>query len=196
MVKMSRMMPPTPVAAPWYGSTALGWLCDSTLKTTASPLPMSSAPAFSPGPTRTRAPSVGSRPSSGRECLYAQCSDHIAPNIPSSTSLGMRPSAATASAYSSTLRPCRWSTGGGARVTAFSARATQRLVAAELEDDGTQRCGRRAEEQQQLGDACTAEADAVERDAEPDQRDDERRQAQVRNARDAGGEEHRRRDRD
>ena len=24
--KMSRMMPPTPVAAPWYGSTADGWL--------------------------------------------------------------------------------------------------------------------------------------------------------------------------
>ena len=24
-------MPPTPVAAPWNGSTALGWLCDSTL---------------------------------------------------------------------------------------------------------------------------------------------------------------------
>ena len=30
--KMSRRMPPTPVAAPWNGSTALGWLCDSTLK--------------------------------------------------------------------------------------------------------------------------------------------------------------------
>ena len=26
MVKMSRRIPPTPVAAPWYGSTALGWL--------------------------------------------------------------------------------------------------------------------------------------------------------------------------
>jgi hypothetical protein len=69
MVKMSRMMPPTPVAAPWYGSTAEGWLCDSTLKTTARPSPMSSTPAFSPGPTRTRGPVLGSRPSSGREWL-------------------------------------------------------------------------------------------------------------------------------
>src|SRR5215211_6851240 len=28
----SRRIPPTPVAAPWNGSTALGWLWDSTLK--------------------------------------------------------------------------------------------------------------------------------------------------------------------
>ncbi len=69
MVKMSRMMPPTPVAAPWYGSMALGWLCDSTLNTTASPSPMSSAPAFSPGPTSTRGPALGRPASSGRECL-------------------------------------------------------------------------------------------------------------------------------
>ena len=46
----SRRMPPTPVAAPWNGSTALGWLCDSTLKAIASPSPTSTAPAFSPGP--------------------------------------------------------------------------------------------------------------------------------------------------
>ena len=32
MVKTSRRIPPTPVAAPWYGSTAEGWLCDSILK--------------------------------------------------------------------------------------------------------------------------------------------------------------------
>ena len=32
MVKMSRRMPPTPVAAPWNGSMKLGWLCDSILK--------------------------------------------------------------------------------------------------------------------------------------------------------------------
>ena len=50
IVKMSRMMPPTPVAAPWYGSMNDGWLCDSILKTAASPSPMSTAPAFSPGP--------------------------------------------------------------------------------------------------------------------------------------------------
>ena len=32
MVKMSRRMPPTPVAAPWKGSMKLGWLWDSILK--------------------------------------------------------------------------------------------------------------------------------------------------------------------
>ena len=32
--KTSRRIPPTPVAAPWKGSTALGWLCDSTLNAT------------------------------------------------------------------------------------------------------------------------------------------------------------------
>ena len=42
---MSRTMPPTPVAAPWYGSIALGCECDSILKTTAMPSPMSTAPA-------------------------------------------------------------------------------------------------------------------------------------------------------
>ena len=41
---MSRRMPPTPVAAPWYGSMALGWLCDSILNTHASPWPISTAP--------------------------------------------------------------------------------------------------------------------------------------------------------
>ena len=60
IVKMSRMMPPTPVAAPWYGSMNDGWLCDSILKTAARPSPMSTAPAFSPGPCTTRGPVVGS----------------------------------------------------------------------------------------------------------------------------------------
>ena len=40
-----------PVAAPWWGSTYDGWLCDSTLKVTAYPWPMSTTPAFSPIPT-------------------------------------------------------------------------------------------------------------------------------------------------
>ena len=61
--------PPTPVAAPWNGSTALGWLCDSTLNATASPSPTSTAPAFSPGPISTYGPSVGSVRSSFFECL-------------------------------------------------------------------------------------------------------------------------------
>src|SRR6266568_2788297 len=53
IVKMSRMIPPTPVAAPWNGSTALGWLCDSILNAIAHPSPMSITPAFSsPAPTR------------------------------------------------------------------------------------------------------------------------------------------------
>ena len=60
MVRMSRTMPPTPVAAPWYGSTKLGWLCDSILNVTAQPSPMSTTPAFSPMPTsRTSRASAG-----------------------------------------------------------------------------------------------------------------------------------------
>ena len=56
---MSRRIPPTPVAAPWNGSTADGWLCDSTLNATASPSPRSITPAFSPGPCSTRSPCGG-----------------------------------------------------------------------------------------------------------------------------------------
>ena len=59
MVKMSRRMPPTPVIDPWYGSMKLGWLCDSILNTATQPWPMSTTPAFSPGPWRTCGPSVG-----------------------------------------------------------------------------------------------------------------------------------------
>src|SRR3954468_323583 len=102
---MSRRIPPTPVAAPWNGSTALGWLCDSTLNATARPPPTSTAPAFSPGPMTTRGPPVGSDRSSFLECLYAQCSLHRRLNIASSTSLGSRPSLSQASAYSSRVSP-------------------------------------------------------------------------------------------
>ena len=49
IAEMSRRMPPTPVAAPWKGSTADGWLWLSTLNATASPSPRSRTPAFSPG---------------------------------------------------------------------------------------------------------------------------------------------------
>src|SRR2546421_390189 len=103
--KTSRRMPPTPVAAPWNGSTALGWLCDSTLNAQASPPPTSTAPAFSPGPMTTRSPSVGSRPSSLRECLYAQCSLHSSENIASSTALGSRSSFSQISSYSASVSP-------------------------------------------------------------------------------------------
>ena len=60
IVKMSRMMPPTPVAAPWRGSMNEGWLWLSILKTMARPSPMSTTPAFSPGPCRMHGPWVGS----------------------------------------------------------------------------------------------------------------------------------------
>ena len=54
MARMSRTMPPTPVAAPWYGSTKLGWLCDSTLKVTAISSEICTTPAFSPMPASMR----------------------------------------------------------------------------------------------------------------------------------------------
>jgi hypothetical protein len=66
---MSRMMPPTPVAAPWYGSMNDGWLCDSILKTAASPSPISTAPAFLPGPAAPARPVVGSVRKCTRELL-------------------------------------------------------------------------------------------------------------------------------
>jgi hypothetical protein len=91
IVKMSRRMPPTPVAAPWYGSTADGWLCDSILKATASPSPIEMTPAFSPGPATTSSPAVGSVRRSGFELLYEQCSLHMTLNIASSRSFGSRP---------------------------------------------------------------------------------------------------------
>ena len=89
MVKTSRRMPPTPVAAPWYGSMNDGWLCDSILKTAAKPSPMSTTPAFSPGPWMTRGPFVGSRARWTRDDLYEQCSLHITLNTPSSVYVGV-----------------------------------------------------------------------------------------------------------
>ena len=53
MVKMSRRMPPTPVAAPWNGSMNDGWLWLSILNARAKPSPTSTIPAFSPGPWST-----------------------------------------------------------------------------------------------------------------------------------------------
>src|SRR6266481_3797695 len=90
IVKMSRRIPPTPVAAPWYGSTNDGWLWLSILNTAAHPSPTSSAPAFSPGPPTTRGPRMGSILRCLREDLYEQCSDHITENTPSSVKLGVR----------------------------------------------------------------------------------------------------------
>src|ERR671930_1295967 len=101
----SRTIPPTPVAAPWYGSTADGCECDSILNTTASPSPTSTAPASWPGPTSTADPSVGSRRRCTFEDLYEQCSDHIAAYIASSSRVGSRPSVETIARSSSSVRP-------------------------------------------------------------------------------------------
>ena len=126
MAITSRMIPPTPVAAPWYGSMADGWLCDSILKTTAHPSPMLTAPAFSPGPCTTAGPAEGRRRSSAFELLYEQCSDHRTPSMPSSTSFGALLSCPTMARYSSgvsaTSRSLRSSTDFTLKTSAPSAR--------------------------------------------------------------------------
>src|SRR5271156_6567318 len=99
-------MPPTPVAAPWYGSTADGWLCDSILNATASPSPTAMTPAFSPGPCSTYGALVGRVWSRGLGCLYEQCSLHSALTMPNSVNVGARPRRATIRSYSSDVGPC------------------------------------------------------------------------------------------
>ena len=85
IAKISLTIPPTPVAAPSYGSMAEGWLCDSTLNTIAKPSPISTTPAFSsPGLTSNLGLSDMNILRSGFECLYPQCSLHRDPNKPSS----------------------------------------------------------------------------------------------------------------
>src|SRR6476659_9889564 len=98
-------MPPTPVAAPWYGSMNEGWLWLSILKTTASPSPIWTTPAFSPGPQITRGPVVGNVRNHTFDDLYEQCSLHIAEKTPSSVRFGVRPRMAQARADSSALSP-------------------------------------------------------------------------------------------
>src|SRR5438128_310441 len=129
MVKMSRRMPPTPVAAPWYGSMNDGWLCDSILNAATQPSPMSITPAFSPGPCTTRGPLVGNFFRCTRLDLYEQCSDHITEKMPSSVWLGSRPRICWMRLNSSGVMPCcattsavicievdyRWRTAGAGR---------------------------------------------------------------------------------
>ena len=55
-----------------------GWLWLSILNTAAKPSPMSTTPAFSPGPEMTWGPVVGSVFSHRFDDLYEQCSLHIA----------------------------------------------------------------------------------------------------------------------
>ena len=109
IVKMSRRMPPTPVAAPWYGSMAEGWLWLSIRMAAAIPSPTSTTPAFSPGPTSTHGASVGSRPRCTRDDLYEQCSLHMTEYIASSRWLGRRPRIVMIRSRSSSVRPsARW----------------------------------------------------------------------------------------
>src|SRR6476660_1254732 len=83
-----------------------GWLCDSILNTAHKPSPMSTAPAFSPGPCTTRGPVVGNFRKCTREDLYEQCSDHMTENMPSSVKFGSRPRISTIFLYSSSERLC------------------------------------------------------------------------------------------
>jgi len=84
----------------------LGWLCDSILNTAAKPSPMSTTPAFSPGPWITRGPFVGSLRKCKRLDLYEQCSLCITLNTPSSVNVGSRPSAFRICAHSSSVILC------------------------------------------------------------------------------------------
>ena len=86
------------------------WL--SILKTTTSPSPMSTTPAFSPGPWTTRGPVVGSVLSHRFEDLYEQCSFHIAEKMPSSVSVGSRPMRSRMRWYSSGFSPCSATSAG------------------------------------------------------------------------------------
>src|SRR5262249_52882450 len=145
---MSRRIPPTPVAAPWNGSTADGWLCDSTLNATASPSPRSITPAFSPGPCSTRAPAEGSRLSRRAGCLYPPCSDQSSEKTASSKWLGSRPSSSTIRAYSELVRPsASWRDCSETRVRCLSLAASQ--------DRASRRYEHRAQAPQ-LGDADRA----------------------------------------
>ena len=86
------------------------WL--SILKTTHSPSPMSTTPAFSPGPWITRGPLVGKVFSHFLEDLYEQCSFHIAEKMPSSVKLGSRPIRSRMRWYSSGFSPCAATSSG------------------------------------------------------------------------------------
>src|SRR5690242_5021650 len=90
----------------------LGWLCDSILNTAAKPSPMSTTPAFSPGPWMTRGPLVGRRERWTRELLYEQCSLHITLSTPSSAQVGSRPRRSTMRACSSRESLCERTSSG------------------------------------------------------------------------------------
>src|SRR5665213_127666 len=106
MVKISRLIPPTPVAAPWYGSSADGWLCDSILNAHPKPPPKSTRPAFSsPAFASIRGLSLGKVFNQVMEFLYEQCSLHITAKIESSVKLGTRPNISFIRSNSSGSKP-------------------------------------------------------------------------------------------
>src|ERR671924_679073 len=88
---------------------AEGWLWLSMRNAAASPSPTSTTPAFSPGPTSTEGPSVGSRRRWRRLDLYEQCSDHMTAYMASSRWLGSRPRMRPMADASSSVSPsARW----------------------------------------------------------------------------------------
>ena len=98
-----------------------GWLWLSILKTTASPSPISTTPAFSPGPQITRGPMVGNVFSQIFDDLYEQCSLHITEKMPSSVRFGVRPRIATARSNSSSVSPCSAASAGVTLLPRFTA---------------------------------------------------------------------------
>src|SRR5690606_25631721 len=125
----------------------LGWLWDSILTTTAWPSPISTTPAFSPGPWMTRGPVVGKVRSHFLDDLYEQCSFHIAEKMPSSVKLGSRPISARMRSYSSGLRPCAAISSGvmgiafGMVISRFRIRSGKKAIGCNGygRDDGKQR---------------------------------------------------------
>src|SRR6478735_278574 len=103
-----------------------GWLWLSILKIAVRPSPISTTPAFSPGPWITTGPVVGSFFRWIRLDLYEQCSDHITEKMPSSVRLGSRPRAARTRSYSSGDKPCSATISGVMRSTDMRARLGHR----------------------------------------------------------------------
>ena len=139
IVKMSRRMPPTPVAAPWYGSTALGMVVRLDLERDRQPVADRDHAGVlaRPGDDALARRSAASR-SSGFELLYEQCSLHITLNIASSRSFGVaaQPVADRVELVVGEAEP-RWSG------TSAAAASGQRAHRALTVDDGV-RLARRA----------------------------------------------------
>src|SRR5271165_794870 len=89
-----------------------GWLWLSILKTTASPSPISTTPAFSPGPQMTCGPEVGNVLSQFFDDLYEQCSLHMTEKTPSSVRFGTRPRIVMARSNSCSVDPCSAASSG------------------------------------------------------------------------------------